>query len=42
MRLDNLLAKAGNQTERGDIENIKILHQDGSSQDISNINTGNG
>ncbi len=35
MRLDNLLAEAGNQTERGDTENIKILHQDGSSQEIN-------
>ncbi len=35
MRLDKLLAEAGNQTERGDIENIKILHQDGSSQEIN-------
>lgn len=35
LRLDSLLAKAGNQTERGDIKNIKILHADGSSEKIN-------
>ena len=35
LRLDKLLAEAGNQTERGDIENIKILHQDGTSREIN-------
>lgn len=32
MRLDKLLAQAGNQTERGDLGKIKIIHQDGSNE----------
>ena len=35
MRLDKLLAQAGNQTERGDLENVKIIHQDGSTETVN-------
>ena len=35
MRLDKLLAQAGNQKERGDLENIRIIRQDGSSEIVN-------
>ncbi len=35
LRLTDLLALAGSQTERGDIENIKITHKDGSAESIN-------
>lgn len=35
MRLDKLLAQAGNQKERGDLEKVKIIHQDGSSEIVN-------
>lgn len=35
MRLDDILAAAGNQTKRGDIEKVKIFHKDGNSQEIN-------
>ena len=35
MNLDRLLAVAGNPTKRGDLSNIKITRQDGSTQEVN-------